>query len=177
MHGITEDGRMSFWFGPADGSRTGSKRASRPIGKSSAKNLVLSALLWLVDERVFEIANAYPFEYLSCTRAPEPFIHDPSDLMEIPSDLPCLEELGPKKAVPAILEILGGGGIHVLPVHAEVEGGIWASHFLHLLERLREMDYSVLLLSEIRELLRSRPLQKRRFRMKLLPGRSVPCAV
>lgn len=132
---------------------------------------------WLVDERVFEIANAYPFEYLSCTRAPEPFIHDPSDLMEIPSDLPCLEELGPKKAVPAILEILGGGGIHVLPVHAEVEGGIWASHFLHLLERLREMDYSVLLLSEIRELLRSRPLQKRRFRMKLLPGRSVPCAV
>lgn len=132
---------------------------------------------WLIDDRVLQIVKNYSFDYLSCTRAPEPFIHEPCDLVEIPSDLPCFEELGPPEAMATILRILGNGGIHVLPVHAEVEGGIWAPHFIHLLERLRELDYSVLLLSEIRELLRSEPLRKRRFEMKLLAGRSAPCAV
>lgn len=132
---------------------------------------------WLVDERVLQIVQGYPFEYLSSTRASEPFVHESCDLIEIPSDLPCLEELGPKEAIPTILGILEKGGIHILPVHAEVEGGIWAPHFVDLLERLQRPAYTILPLSEIKTILLSRPLRKRRFRMKLLPGRSAPCAV
>ena len=132
---------------------------------------------WLIDDRVLEIAGGYGFQYLSCTRASEPFIHDPSGLMEIPSDLPCFEEIGVEQGGASILQILKEGGMHVLPAHAEVEGGIWASHFIELLEKVRDTDYQILPLSKIRERLLSQPLPVRKYRMELLPGRSVPCAV
>jgi peptidoglycan/xylan/chitin deacetylase (PgdA/CDA1 family) len=132
---------------------------------------------WLIDDRALEIAGKYPFRYLSCTRAKEPFIHEISSLMEIPSDLPCLEETGATQGVPKILQILKGGGIHVLPVHAEAEGGIWDRHFIELCEKVRGMGIEVLLLSEIGTLLKSESLPVRKYRMELLPGRSSPCAV
>ena len=132
---------------------------------------------WLIDNRVLEIAAKYPFHYLSCTRAEGPFIHEISGLMEIPSDLPCFEEIGAPQGVSRILKILNNGGIHILPVHAEVEGGIWGRHFIKLCEKLRSSDIRILPLSEIRTLLESEVLPVRKYRMKLLPGRSSPCAV
>ena len=132
---------------------------------------------WLIDDRVLEIVGRYPLQYLSCTRAKEPFIHTVSRLLEIPSDLPCFEETGVPGGVPRILQILERGGIHVLPVHAEVEGGLWENHFIGLCEKLKKMDVRILPLSEIQSLLKSQSLPVRKHRLELLPGRSTPCAV
>jgi peptidoglycan/xylan/chitin deacetylase (PgdA/CDA1 family) len=132
---------------------------------------------WLIDDRVLKILGKYPFHYLSCTRAKEPFIHEISGLMEIPSDLPCLEEVGTPQGVSRILEILKDGGRHVLPVHAEVEGGIWDKYFVELCEKVRRMNFQILPLSKIEALLKSEALPVRKYRMELLPGRSTLCAV
>jgi len=132
---------------------------------------------WVIDDRVLTILGKYPFHYLSCTRAKEPFIHEISGLMEIPSDLPCLEEVGVPQGVSRILQTLKDGGIHVLPVHAEVEGGIWDKHFIELCENVRHMNFQILPLSEIKAHLESQALPVRKYRMELLPGRSAPCAV
>ncbi|MCD6485861.1 MAG: polysaccharide deacetylase family protein [Syntrophobacterales bacterium] len=132
---------------------------------------------WLIDDRALEIAGRYGFTYLSCTRAQEPFIHETSGLMEIPSDLPCLEEMGVDTFVPTILNILKDGGTHVLPVHAEAEGGIWNEHFTQLLTEILDTDYSIVPLSTIKNTLRPELLPVRRHRLELLPGRSAVCAV
>jgi undecaprenyl phosphate-alpha-L-ara4FN deformylase len=132
---------------------------------------------WLIDERTLRIAATYPFQYLSCTRAKGPFIHETSGLMEIPSDLPCLEEIGVEKGSTKILHLLQDRGIHVLPVHAEVEGGVWNNTFIELLQKVQGMGYEIVALSMIKEALQPESLPTRKFRMELLPGRSVPCAV
>lgn len=132
---------------------------------------------WLIDERVLEVVRRYPFRYLSCTRATEPFIHDIAHLMEIPSNLPCLEEIGVEQGVATVLRILETGGLHVLPVHAEAEGGVWDGYFIRLIEGALKMGFRLVALSQIRDLLRPEVLPVRGFRMVLLPGRSVPCAV
>ncbi len=132
---------------------------------------------WLIDDRVLEIIKDYRFEYLSCTRAKKPFIHEKIALVEIPSDLPCFEEVGVQEGVSTIAPILQDNKIHVLPVHAEVEGGIWSAYFIQLLERVTMMNYRIATLAEIKELLPSEKLTVRKYSMELLPGRSSPCAV
>ncbi len=132
---------------------------------------------WLIDERALEIASKYSFHYLSCTRAREPFVHDIPGLLEIPSDLPCFEEIGIDEGVSRILRILEDGQTHILPVHAEAEGGVWDRYFEELLKGALQMNYRILPLSEIREILRHSEWPVRRHRMELLPGRSQPCAV
>lgn len=132
---------------------------------------------WLIDDRVLNILEGFNFVYLSCTRARKPFIHENSGLMEIPSDLPCFEEIGVDQGVTTIIQILKDGGMHVLPIHAEAEGGIWSRYFIELLEKIKNTDYRILPLSEIKELLKCKTLQVRKYQMQLLPGRSAPCAV
>lgn len=132
---------------------------------------------WLIDDRVLEIARNYNFEYLSCTRAPSLFIHAPLDVMEIPSDLPCFEEIGVEHGVAAIQALLERGGVHVLPVHAEAEGGIWDVYFIELLQVICRLDYRILPLGEIRKHAAALPLPTRKYQMALLPGRSAVCAV
>jgi undecaprenyl phosphate-alpha-L-ara4FN deformylase len=133
---------------------------------------------WLIDDRVLEILRGYDhFSYLSCTRAPSPFIHQGTDLLEIPSDLPCFEEVGFTAGDGPLREALGTGGIHVLPVHAEVEGGPMGERFVSLIRAVKAMDYRILPLGEIVPLLDRGTLTTRRFRLRLLPGRSVACAV
>jgi undecaprenyl phosphate-alpha-L-ara4FN deformylase len=146
----------------------------RMTGKSP---LSFGAPAWLIDERALEIIAQYSFQYLSCTRAREPFIHDIPGLLEIPSDLPCFEEIGVDEGVSRILRILEDGQTHILPVHAEAEGGIWDRYFVELLKGALQMHYLILPLSEIREILRPSEWPVRRHRMERLPGRSAPCAV
>jgi peptidoglycan/xylan/chitin deacetylase (PgdA/CDA1 family) len=132
---------------------------------------------WLIDERVLTIAGELGFEYLSCTRAKAPFIHEGINILEIPSDIPCFEEVGMEAGAEKILAALAGGGMHVLPVHAEVEGGIMADNFVALLDSIKRMDYRFLRLGDMAALLERSELSVRRFRLELLPGRSVVCAV
>ena len=132
---------------------------------------------WLIDDRVLRIVREHSFEYLSCTRAKKPFIHEGIGLPEIPSDLPCFEETGVDEGERLILSELEGGGIHVLPVHAEVEGGVLGENFVRLVRAAKKMDYRLVPLRDIVPLLDRENLVTRRYRMELRPGRSVPCAV
>ena len=141
------------------------------------KPTAFGAPAWAIDDRVMEILEDYRFEYLSCTRAKKPFIHEKTGVVEIPSDLPCFEEIGVPEGISIITSMLKEGEIHVLPVHAEVEGGIWGSHFIDLIEQVRKAGYRFTTLSEIRKMLSLDELAVRKYRMELLPGRSVPCAV
>lgn len=132
---------------------------------------------WLIDDRVLAIAYEHRFQYLSCTRAKSPFIHEGIGLMEIPSDLPCFEETGEEAGDRVILSKLAEGGIHVLPVHAEVEGGPLGETFRRLVRNAKGMGYGILTMGDIAALLDRKGLATRRFRLELLPGRAVPCAV
>jgi undecaprenyl phosphate-alpha-L-ara4FN deformylase len=132
---------------------------------------------WLIDDRVLSLVRDLHLDYLSCTRAKEPFIHEGTDLVEIPSDLTCFEETGIEEGERKILAGLAEGGIHVLPVHAEVEGGRMSENFVRLIHAAKKLDYRLLPLCDIHLLLDRKNLITRRFRLQLLSGRSVPCAV
>jgi undecaprenyl phosphate-alpha-L-ara4FN deformylase len=147
------------------------------VGKRPA---AFGAPAWLIDERVLSIIDGYSFSYLSCTRAKVPFIHEGANLVEIPSDLPCFEEVQEVEkegAVKAILSALADGDIHVLPVHSEVEGGPWRDAFIELIRAAKKKEYRFLPLCEILQQVNRDSLITRRYRMKLISGRSVPCAV
>ncbi len=132
---------------------------------------------WLLTgAAVAEIAG-HPWEYLSCTRAAAPFVLSGTGIPEIPSDLPCLEETGGRKGVGRILEALGPAGTHVLPVHAEVEGGILRDAFVEIVRGADERGYRIAPLSEIAGAARRAALPTRPFATALLPGRAFSCAV
>jgi len=89
----------------------------------------------------------------------------------------CFEETGIEKGERMILDELAEGGIHVLPVHAEVEDGLMSENFVRLIHAVKKFDYRLLSLSDILPLLDWERIVTRRFRLQLLSGRSVPCAV
>lgn len=136
-----------------------------------------AAPAWLIDERVMIHLKTHSFQYLSCTRAKEPFIHLLNGLPEIPSDLPCFEETGCDRGEDPLLDHLNGEDIHVLPVHAEVEGGLLSEPFRRLTRRARDRGYRPVPLSEIFQRLDRKNLAVRPFRLELLPGRATACAV
>jgi hypothetical protein len=123
------------------------------------------------------VLREFPLEYLSCTRAAAPFVLEGSGFVEVPSDLPCLEEVGGRNGVPRILSALDAGGVHVLPVHAEAEGGIWRDAFAEILRGASDRGYAIHPLSRIVAGFRREELPGRPFRAALLPGRAVPCSV
>lgn len=132
---------------------------------------------WVLTGKAVEILSSYRWDYLSCTRASGPFLLSGAGVPEIPSDLPCLEEVGGPAGVPRILAALSGPGTHVLPVHAEVEGGAWREAFDEILDGARERGYRIVPLSGLAARLREQPLPERPFRTALLKGRAFPCAV
>ncbi|GAB4235609.1 MAG: polysaccharide deacetylase family protein [Deltaproteobacteria bacterium] len=132
---------------------------------------------WLLTGPAVEALREFPLEYLSCTRADAPFVLEGTGLVEVPSDLPCLEEVGGRSGVPRILAALESPGVHVLPVHAEAEGGIWREAFVEILRGARERGYGISPLSRIASEYRKHAPPARPFRTALLPGRAVPCAV
>jgi undecaprenyl phosphate-alpha-L-ara4FN deformylase len=132
---------------------------------------------WLIDDRVLTIIRQYDFDYISCTRAKEPFVHEIAETLEIPSDLPCFEELDTQNAVTVIGDVLQDDGIHVLPVHAEVEGGILNNEFRQLLKNALAAGYIFIPLRDIKSKLDVKHLLVRKYKMELLPGRHSPCAI
>lgn len=141
------------------------------------KPTAFGAPSWLIDDRVLRIISKYSFEYLSCTRAKAPFIHAALNIPEIPSDLPCFEELDPQKDVSAISILMNDGGNHVLPVHAEVEGGIFEEKFRDVLKNALAVGTKIARLGEMKSNLNVGFLCKRKHKMELLPGRHSPSAV
>jgi hypothetical protein len=141
------------------------------------KPTAFGAPSWLIDDRVLSIIKEYEFEYLSCTRAHAPFIHEIANSLEIPSDLPCFEEIDAQNSVSIIYDLLKDGKTHVLPVHAEVEGGIFQNQFRELLEKALSMNVEVVPLKEIKDKIDIKTLSARKYKMELLPGRHSPCAI
>ncbi len=132
---------------------------------------------WLVDDRALDIAKEFGFSYVSCTRACAPFVHAGVGLLEIPSDLPCLEECGGGKWGSKVFAAIEKGGVHVLPVHAEVEGGAGGKYFEELLKSMNARGVRLAPMSEIKDLIDIDELPVRKYRLKRLPGRAFPCAV
>jgi len=141
------------------------------------KPTAFGAPSWLIDDRVLAIIKEYKFDYLSCTRAKAPFIHEIVNVLELPSDLPCFEEVDAQKCVSIISKLIKDGGTHVLPVHAEVEGGIFQNQFRKLLEKALNMGMEIMSLNEIKEKLDIQTLPIRKYKMELLLGRHSPSAV
>ena len=141
------------------------------------KPTAFGAPSWLIDDRVLSIIKEYEFEYLSCTRAHAPFIHEIANALEIPSDLPCFEEIDAQNSVSIIYDLLKDSKTHVLPVHAEVEGGIFQNQFRELLEKALSMNVEVVPLKEIKDKIDIKTLSARKYKMELLSGRHSACAV
>lgn len=141
------------------------------------KPTAFGAPSWTIDDRVLSIIRQFKFDYLSCTRAKAPFIHEGINVMEIPSDLPCFEEIDRQRGVSIIIEKIKDGGIHVLPVHAEVEGGIYQNQFKTLLKKALDENLEIVPLKIIKHKLDVKSLPIRKYEMKLLPGRHSSCAV
>jgi undecaprenyl phosphate-alpha-L-ara4FN deformylase len=141
------------------------------------KPTAFGAPSWLIDDRVLAIIKEYKFEYLSCTRAKVPFVHEISNILEIPSGLPCFEEIDAEKGVSIINELIKDGGTHVLPVHAEVEGGIFQNKFKELLKKALSQNIEIVPLKTIIDKLDTKTLPVRKYKIELLPGRHSPCAV
>jgi undecaprenyl phosphate-alpha-L-ara4FN deformylase len=141
------------------------------------KPTAFGAPSWTIDDRVLSIIRQYNFDYVSCTRAKAPFIHESINAVEIPSDLPCFEEIDAQKGVSIINELIKEGGIHVLPVHAEVEGGIFQDQFRELLKRTINLNMEIVPLKTIKDKLDIEKLPARKYKMELLPGRHSACAV
>ena len=141
------------------------------------KPTAFAAPSWLIDDRVLAIIKEYKFEYLSCTRATKLFIHEIVNVLEIPSDLSCFEEIDAQNGVSIITDLLKDSKTHVLPVHAEVEGGIFQKQFRELLENAIKMDIEVVPIRELKEKLDIKTLPVRKYKMELLPGRHSACAV
>jgi hypothetical protein len=141
------------------------------------KPTAFGAPSWLINDRALTIIKEYQFEYLSCTRAHAPFIHEIANALEIPSDLPCFEEIDTQKCVSIICKLLKDGQTHVLPIHAEVEGGIFQNQFRELLEKALSTDIEVVPLKDIKEKLNIPTLPKRKYKMELLSGRHSACAL
>jgi len=131
---------------------------------------------WMLTGTAVEEIAHRKWEYLSCTRAPAPFLLGGTGLAEIPSDLPCMEEVGGRKGVGVIVDVLSVGGTHVYPVHAEVEGGILQDAFIAIIRGALEQGYRIVPLSEIVRELDIAELPQRTFRTSLLRGRAFPCA-
>ena len=91
--------------------------------------------------------------------------------------MPCFEEVDAQKCVSIISKLIKDGGTHVLPVHAEVEGGIFQNQFRELLEKALNMGMEIMSLNEIKEKLDIQTLPIRKYKMELLLGRNSPSAV
>lgn len=132
---------------------------------------------WRVDERVLRLAAELGFRYLSCTRAPMPFIFAENGLPEIPSNLPCIEEVGARGVRDALSSHANDSGPFVLPVHAEVEGGIHLGAFRDMLTHAVSCGYSFHTVHDLASKVASFELPVRRLRIGKVHGRGFPCAV
>ncbi|HOJ52606.1 MAG TPA: polysaccharide deacetylase family protein [Syntrophales bacterium] len=133
---------------------------------------------WVMDERALKIvSHLISPVYLSCTRSSEPFIYEGYEILEIPSDLPCLEEVGIEAVKEVLAYAVADGRIHVLPVHAEVEGGRWAHAFAGMLQELLHGGTSILTLREMEKIIDRSAVGRRLPRLSMIPGRASPCLV
>jgi undecaprenyl phosphate-alpha-L-ara4FN deformylase len=141
------------------------------------KPTAFGAPSWTINDRVLNTIKKFNLDYLSCTRAKTPFIHEIAHIAEIPSDLPCFEELDQQKGVVIIADLIKDNGTHILPVHAEVEGGVFADQFGVLLDKVQKSGIDIVTMRQIKDKINIQSLPVRKYKMALLPGRHSPCCI
>lgn len=132
---------------------------------------------WMMNTMSLKEAAAWGFKYLSCTRAQVPFIYEENGLLEIPSNLPCIEEVGTEGVLRALDENAGSSVPKVLPVHTEIEGGAFKADFERILDKATTLGYSIRKLCDIAESINRSELEIRPLRKALLSGRAFACSV
>jgi undecaprenyl phosphate-alpha-L-ara4FN deformylase len=132
---------------------------------------------WCIDKRVLRLATAYGFSYLSCTRAGEPFIFEENGMIEVPSNLPCIEEVGTDGVLHALEAKAQSLVPQVLPVHTEVEGGRFDRDFEIILEKAASLGYAFKRVGDIAAGLDERTLPVRGLRKGWVHNRAFKCAV
>jgi hypothetical protein len=132
---------------------------------------------WHVDERVLRMIREYDFSYVSCTRAQKPFIFSENGLLEIPSNLPCIEEVGTAGVINALVRNAGNPDPQILPVHTEVEGGTFKLDFETILDRAISLGYIIVRMCDISRDIDRTTQPVRALKIGHIPGRAFTCAV
>jgi undecaprenyl phosphate-alpha-L-ara4FN deformylase len=132
---------------------------------------------WVMDKRALRIAASCNFSYLSCTRAGSPFIFAENNMLEIPSNMPCIEEVGVEGVHSALREKTDNPVPQILPVHAEVEGIMYTREFREILNTSINLGYRINRLDELASRINRESLPVRGLRMGRIPGRAFKCAV
>jgi undecaprenyl phosphate-alpha-L-ara4FN deformylase len=132
---------------------------------------------WVMDKRALRIAASCNFSYLSCTRAGSPFIFAENNMLEIPSNMPCIEEVGVEGVHSALREKTDSPVPQILPVHAEVEGIMYTKEFREILNTSINLGYRILRLDELASRINRESLPVRSLRMGRIPGRAFKCAI
>jgi undecaprenyl phosphate-alpha-L-ara4FN deformylase len=146
-------------------------------GITGLQPLAFGAPGWCIDSRVLDIVRGCGFAYLSCTRAREPFVFEENGMLEIPSNLPCIEEVGTDGVLSALERNAGSPLPQVLPVHTEVEGGRYGHDFEVILDHALSLGYRIERLCDIAGALKRNDLPVRGLRIGWIPNRAFKCAV
>jgi peptidoglycan/xylan/chitin deacetylase (PgdA/CDA1 family) len=172
---------------PAEQLRASYQRAwsafERALGHAPAAT---AAPGWQCSATSFAIAAQLGFAYASDCRGDAPFYpadaaSDGGRVLQIPTTLPTSDELvgsGEVEVAELAAYYLGqlqAGSLHVLCIHAEAEGLIYARWFAEFLAAARKRAVQFLTFGEIaREFRASAP--SREVQMRALPGRAGPVA-
>ena len=132
---------------------------------------------WMMNTLALKEAAAWGFKYLSCTRAQAPFIFEENGLLEIPSNLPCIEEVGTTGVLSALEHNADSKTPQVLPVHTEIEGGAFKQEFIGIIDETIKLGYRIKRLDEIASSIDCKKTEIRGLRKSLLPGRAFSCSV
>jgi hypothetical protein len=130
---------------------------------------------WTLPESAQQVVKELGFGYSSSTRGNRPFLLEPCGLVELPGNVPCLEETGSYDPILQAARSAGGG---VITLHAEVEGGKAADSFgSDLVRPLLEQGARFVLLSELAGMVSGESLERRAPAFELLAGRADECSV
>ncbi|AHF98088.1 MAG: hypothetical protein C0192_07660 [Desulfurella multipotens] len=131
---------------------------------------------WVCSKKALKyIKNLKFIKFLSISRAQKPFVEQITQLIEIPSNLPCLEE-NPKDFLSIAKKTIETTEYGILPVHAEIEGGPFIDTFVKLLNAIKQ-NTNFLTMNEYFLKLNRNNLETRQFKSKILPGRAFSCLV
>ena len=142
-----------------------------------------AAPAWYATATSLEVQDSYRLTYASDVRGGPPCFIEFSgrrfETLQIPTTQPCLEELldggrsDPIAHVPTVLNTTGTDSM-VVPLHAEVEGGIYRGFLETLLQGLLERGFRVQTLQALAHEILSCPqpsVPTRRVCLDRLPGR------
>jgi peptidoglycan/xylan/chitin deacetylase (PgdA/CDA1 family) len=132
---------------------------------------------WCIDTRVLGMLKGYGLKYLSCTRAQAPFVFEENGMIELPSNLPCIEEQGATGVLEALEKAAGSSIPRVLPVHTEVEGGRCTADFDRILDRALSLGFSFVRVSDIALQVDRPALPVRPLKIGWIKNRAFRCAV